>query len=100
MFARVSLEGRSFENRVLVPEEAIVERDDRTLVFVFEPIPDGAVGEGFARWVYVTRGLSNDRYVELVGHEGAEVPGAGTLVVTEGNYTLVHDARVRIAGVR
>jgi len=100
MFARVSLEGRSFENRVLVPEEAIVERDDRTLVFVFEPIPDGAVGEGFARWVYVTRGLSNDRYVELVGGEGSEVPGPGTLVVTEGNYTLVHDARVRIAGVR
>jgi membrane fusion protein (multidrug efflux system) len=98
MFAQVSLEGRSFEDRVLVPEEAIVERDGRTLVFVFEPIHDGPPGEGSARWVYVTSGLSNDRFVELVEKEGTEVPGPGTLVVTAGNYTLIHDARVRIAG--
>ncbi|MGH7589426.1 MAG: efflux RND transporter periplasmic adaptor subunit [Gemmatimonadota bacterium] len=97
MFAQVSLEGRSFEDRVLVPEEAIVERDGRTLVFVFEPLPDGPVEEGSARWVYVRSGLSNDRFVELVEGEGTEVPGPGTLVVTVGNYTLIHDARVRIA---
>jgi membrane fusion protein (multidrug efflux system) len=98
MFAEVKLEGRSFEDRVLVPEEAIVERDGRTLVFVFEPIHDGPPGEGSARWVYVTSGLSNDRFVELLEKEGTEVPGPGTLVVTAGNYTLIHDARVRIAG--
>jgi RND family efflux transporter MFP subunit len=98
MFADVKLEGRSFEDRVLVPEEAIVERDGRTLVFVFEPIHDGPPGEGSARWVYVTSGLSNDRFVELVEKEGTEVPEPGTLVVTAGNYTLIHDARVRIAG--
>jgi membrane fusion protein (multidrug efflux system) len=98
MFAQVSLEGRSFEDRVLVPEEAIVERDGRTLVFVFEPIPEGPAGEGSARWIYVTSGLSNDRYVELVEGEGTEVPEPGALVITAGNYTLIHDARVRIAG--
>jgi HlyD family secretion protein len=98
MFARVSLEGRSFEDRVVVPEEAIVERDDRTLVFVFEPIADGPPGDGVARWAYVTTGLSNDRYVELVEGEGMDPPRPGTLVITGGNYTLLHDARVRIAG--
>jgi hypothetical protein len=36
--------------------------------------------------------------VELLEKEGTEVPGPGTLVVTAGNYTLIHDARVRIAG--
>ncbi|MGH7558048.1 MAG: efflux RND transporter periplasmic adaptor subunit, partial [Gemmatimonadota bacterium] len=97
MFARVSLEGRAFEDRIMVPEEAIVERDDRTLVFVFEPIPDGPSDEGLAKWVYVTTGLSNDRYVELVESEETELPEPGTLIITGGNYTLIHDARVRIA---
>ena len=97
MFARVSLEGLSLVDRVMVPEEAIVERDDRTLVFVFEPISDGARGEGLAKWVYVTTGRSNDRYVELLDTEGADPPAPGSLVITGGNYTLIHDARVRIA---
>lgn len=97
MFARVSLDGRSLEDRVMVPEEAIVPRDDRTLIFVFEPIPDGPPGEGLAKWVYVTAGLSNDRYVELVDIEETDPPAPGTLVITSGNYTLIHDARVRIA---
>ncbi|MGH7564413.1 MAG: efflux RND transporter periplasmic adaptor subunit [Gemmatimonadota bacterium] len=97
MFARVSLEGRAFEDRIMVPEDAIVERDDRTLVFLFEPIPDGPPGEGLAKWVYVTTGLSNDRYVELVEREETELPDLGSLVITDGNYTLIHDARVRIS---
>lgn len=98
MFARVSLEGRSFLNRVLVPGEAVVERDGRSLVFVFEPVPEGPPGAGRARWMYVTTGLSNDRWVELVAGEGTAIPEPGTLVVTTGNYTLIHGARLRIAG--
>lgn len=97
MFARVSLETRSFENRIMVPEEAIVERDGRTLVFVFEPFAEGPPGEGLAKWVYVTTGLSNERDVELVDSEGTDPPAPGTPVVIDGNYTLIHDARVRIA---
>jgi HlyD family secretion protein len=97
MFARVSLEGRSFEDRIMVPKEVIVERDDRKLVFVFESIPDGPHGEGLARWVYVATGMSNDRYVELVESAETELPQPGTLVIAGGNYTLIHDARVRIA---
>lgn len=97
MFARVSLEGRAFEGRIMVPEEAIVEREDRTLVFVFEPITGGLHGAGLAKWVYVTTGLSNERYVELVESEETEIPEPGSLVITGGNYTLIHRARVRIA---
>ncbi|MGH7570582.1 MAG: efflux RND transporter periplasmic adaptor subunit [Gemmatimonadota bacterium] len=97
MFARVSLEGRAFEDRIMVPKEAIVERDDRTLVFVLEPIPDGPPGLGLVKWVYVTTGLANDRYVELVEREETEIPEPRSLVITGGNYTLIHDARVRIA---
>lgn len=97
MFARVSLEGRSFENRIMVPPEAIVERDDRTLVFVFEPFPDGPPGEGLAKWVHVTTGQANDHHVELVDTKETDPPAAGSLVIVGGSYTLTHDARVRIA---
>jgi membrane fusion protein (multidrug efflux system) len=98
MFARVVLDGREFHNHTLVPTEAILERDGRTLVFLFEPLPDGPGGEGLAKWVYVTPGLANDRFVELVENERTEVPEPGRLVLTGGNVTLIHDARVRITG--
>lgn len=96
MFARVVLEGRAFEDRTLVPKEAILERDGRTLVFLFEPAPHGPAGEGVAKWVYVTTGLANDRFVELVEAEGTEVPEPGRLVLTGSHVTLIHDARVRV----
>lgn len=96
MYARVNLEGRALEDRVMVPREAIVERDDRTLVFVFEPLEAGA-GTGRAKWVYVTPGAANSELVALVESEETGVPAPGSLVVTGGHYTLVHDAPVRIA---
>lgn len=97
MFARVMLDGRAFEDRTLVPKTAVLERDGRMLVFLFEPAPDGAPGEGFAKWIYVTTGLANDRFVELVDGDGAKVPEPGRLVLTGGQVTLIHDARVRVA---
>lgn len=97
MFARVMLEGRAFEDRILVPAEAILERDGRSLIFLLEPMPEAAPGEGIARWLYVTTGLSNDELVEIMPGDGTEVPEPGQLVITQGNYTLVHDARVRLA---
>lgn len=96
MYARVVLEGRALEDRVMVPREAIVERDDRFLVFVFESVEEGAE-TGLAKWVYVTPGLGNARMVEVVESDETGVPEAGSLVITGGHYTLVHDAPVRIA---
>lgn len=96
MYARVVLEGRALEDRVVIPREAIVERDERSLVFVFEPGEEGAE-TGLAKWVYVTPGLGNSEVVEVVEAEETDVPAPGSLVVTGGHYTLVHDAPVRIA---
>lgn len=97
MFARVVLEGRGLADRVTVPRDALIERDDRTLVFVFEPIEDRPEVEGLTKWVYVTPGAGNAERVEILENDETDVPEPGSLVVTDGNYTLVHDARVRIA---
>lgn len=94
MYARVRIAARLFPDRILVPREAILERDNRTLVFVFEPGDGG--DRGLAKWTYVTTGLESDEYVEIVPGEGTTVPEPGALVLTEGHFTLIHDARVRI----
>lgn len=92
----VRIAGRLLEDRLFVPPEAIVERDRRPVVFVFEPEAEGAA-TGRAKWTYVTTGAESGRFVELVpDEETGEPPGAGTLVLVDGHATLVHDARVRI----
>ena len=63
MFAEAELQARNFPDRILVPRSAVLERGDRrTMLFVFE--------EGRAKWRYVTTGLENDEFIELV--EGDE----------------------------
>jgi membrane fusion protein, multidrug efflux system len=93
MYARVSLAARRFADRVLVPREAILERDSRFMLFVFE----GEDGVGRAKWRYVNPGLMNDRYVELL-REGPENGFAepGETVLVYGHYTLTHDIQVRL----
>lgn len=95
MYANVEIAGRLLPGRTFVPREAIVERDRRQVVFSFEPAEPGAA-TGVAKWTYVTPGLENDRYVELVAGEETEVPEPGSIVLVDGHATLVHDARVRI----
>lgn len=95
MYADVEIAGRLLSGRTFVPRPAIVERDRRQVVFVFEPeVPGGSTG--LAQWTYVTTGLENDRYVEIVAAEETEVPEPGTVVLVDGHATLTHDARVRI----
>jgi membrane fusion protein (multidrug efflux system) len=88
MYARVSLEARRFADRVLVPRSAVLERDRRTMLFVFEG--------GQAKWRYVTTGLQNDSLVEIVPSAETDSVKPGEVVLTEGHYTLVHDAPVRL----
>lgn len=97
MYARVTLEGPVLENRVTVPREAIVERDRRSLVFVFRPVEPGAE-VGHAKWVYVTTGLSNAERIEILESDAVDGLEPGSLVLTGGHETLVHDASVRITG--
>lgn len=88
MYARVSLEAQRFPDRVLVPREAILERNRRTMLFVYE--------NGRAKWRYVTTGLENEKLVEIVRHPETDFVEPGEIVLTNGHYTLIHDAVVRL----
>ena len=97
MYARVSIEAREFPDRLLVPRSAILERDRRDMLFVYEP--DG--NEGLAKWRYVTTGLMNDSLVEILENPETDMVEPGEIVLIDGHYTLIHDARVRlVANVR
>jgi membrane fusion protein, multidrug efflux system len=93
MYARVSLDARRLPDRVLVPRAALLERDRRAMLFVYEGDERG----GRAKWRYVTPGLANDSVVEIL-NVGVETDSVrpGEVVLTEGHYTLIHDARVRV----
>jgi RND family efflux transporter MFP subunit len=95
MYARVSLDARRFADRILVPRSAILERDRRKMLFVFEPAEEGGT-RGFAKWRYVTTGLENDAYVEIIQNDDTEMVSPGEIVLVAGHHTLVHDARVRV----
>lgn len=88
MYARVELEAQRIPDRILVPREAILERDRRTMLFVHE--------DGRAKWRYVTTGLENDEYVEIVENPETEMVRPGEIVLTGGHFTLTHDANVRL----
>jgi membrane fusion protein, multidrug efflux system len=93
MFARASLAARRFPDRVLVPREAILERDRRNMLFVYE----GDASQGRAKWRYVNPGLMNDTHVEIL-EEGPEqdMVRPGEIVLIGGHQTLTHDAPVRV----
>jgi RND family efflux transporter MFP subunit len=84
MHAEVEVVAEIYEGRLLVPQEAVLVRGGRKLVFVVE--------NGLAKWRYVTTGLENERYIEIL--EGVTEGGP---VIIEGHLTLAHDARVTIA---
>ncbi len=92
MYARVALEAQRFANRVLVPRSAVLERDRRSLLFVYE----GEGSQATAKWRYVTTGLQNDQLVEIVPNTETDSVKPGEVVLTEGHHTLIHDARVRL----
>jgi RND family efflux transporter MFP subunit len=83
MHAEVEVTAEIYEGRLLVPQEAVLVRVGRKLVFVVE--------DGLAKWRYVTTGLENERYVEVL--EGVKERES---VIVEGHLTLAHDARVTI----
>jgi HlyD family secretion protein len=93
MYASVSLAARRFADRIIVPRSAILERDRRTMLFVYEE----SGSSGLAKWRYVNTGLMNDTEVEIVA-EGPETDMVkpGEIVLVGGHYTLTHDARVRL----
>ena len=90
MYARVSLEAQSFPDRILVPRSAILEKDRRTMLFVFE--------DGRAKWRYVTTGLESDFLVEIVPNEagGTSMVEPGEIVLIDNHFYIQHDAAVQL----
>lgn len=92
MYARVALDARHLPDRIIVPRSAILERNRRKMLFVFE----GEGTRGLAKWRYVTTGAENDTMVELVPNPDTEMVKPGEIVLTNGHHTLSHDARIRV----
>lgn len=86
MFAYVKLDAQIFHEKFLVPKPAVLIRDNRKLVFI--------VREGLAKWCYVETGLENEEYVEVLESKFELQPEE--LVITDGHFTLIHDAPVRV----
>lgn len=94
MYARVTLEAQSYPDRVLVPREAIVERDRRQVVFMIRNMDEQ--GRGVSEWRYVTTGLRNDEFVEIVPHEDTSMLSPGEIVLVDGHHYLAHDWPVQL----
>lgn len=84
MHAEVEIAAEVYKDRLLVPQEAVLVRGGRKLVFVVEG--------GQAKWRYIEVGLENENYAEVL--DGVK---EGEKVIVEGHFTLAHDARVSIA---
>lgn len=83
MHTDVEIAAEIYTDRLLVPQDAVLVRTGRKLVFVVE--------EGIAKWRYIEVGLENEDYAEVL--DGVK---EGEVVIIEGHFTLAHDARVRI----
>lgn len=88
MYANVALEAQYFPNKILVPRSAILEKDRREMLFVYE--------DGRAKWRYVTTGLGNDEQVEIVPNEETSMVEPGEMVLVDNHYYLTHDARIEV----
>ncbi|GAB4340945.1 MAG: efflux RND transporter periplasmic adaptor subunit [Calditrichia bacterium] len=86
MFATAKLVVNRYPNRLLVPREAVIVRDQKKLVFI--------VREEKAFWCYVNTGLENDEYIEI--NDSAFDLKAGEPVIVEGHFALAHNAPVEI----
>jgi membrane fusion protein (multidrug efflux system) len=90
MYADVRLEATRLTNRIIVPARAIIERDNRPLVFVAK--------DGRAEWVYVNAGRTNGTDTEILPDSASgEIPlKPGDVVLTEGHLTLTHQAPITL----
>ncbi|MCG2760851.1 MAG: efflux RND transporter periplasmic adaptor subunit [Candidatus Delongbacteria bacterium] len=88
MSGNVKIEGRIYNDKVIVPNEAILTRDNRKLVFIAK--------ENKAKWVYVTTGLSNYNITEIILEKEDPKLKLGDKVIISNNYTLAHDADIII----
>lgn len=86
LFAYVDLETGRLANRLLVPVEAVLERQERELVF--------RVHEGRALWTYISTGERSGKWIEVT--EGLN---DGDLVAVGNHFALAHEAPVEATSV-
>jgi len=83
MHAEVEIAAEIYRDKLIVPQDALLVRGGRKLVFVVEG--------GLAKWRYVEVGVENEAFAEIL--DGVK---EGELVITEGHFTMAHDARVTV----
>jgi RND family efflux transporter MFP subunit len=83
MYAELEVAGDVHGSRISVPREAVLERDQRLLVF-------RAAG-GRAEWQYVETGLESRDRIEITSGVAE-----GDTVLTAGHLTLAHGAPVQV----
>jgi RND family efflux transporter MFP subunit len=88
MRGNVKIESKIYFDKIIVPNEAILTRDNRKLVFM--------VQDDKAKWVYVKTGLSNFNYTEIILDKKDPKLKLGDNIVVTNNYTLAHDADVKV----
>ncbi len=72
---------REIENKLIIPKSAVLARQGKKVVFVYE--------KGKAKWVYVTTGYENSTMVSI--EKGLK---EGDEVIYENNLGLSHEANV------
>ena len=93
-YATVRVDAVEYPNRIMVPRAAILQRSGRDLVLVYKPEPEGDAGT--AEWRYVTVGLLNEEYAEIVENPETKMVEPGEIVLVNGHYTVAHDTDVRL----
>lgn len=94
-YAEAHLDGERLPDRILVPRQAVIERDRRTLVFLFE----GEGDTGTAMWQYVRTGRENGEMIEIIEDpedSSTRLLNPGEVVLVDGHYSLTHGATVRM----
>jgi RND family efflux transporter MFP subunit len=94
MFAWASMDARSYPDRILIPREALLERDRRPMVFMASGMDEE--GNGFSEWRYVTPGQRNETHVEILLSDETSVLRAGEIVLVDGHHTLAHQVPIRL----
>jgi RND family efflux transporter MFP subunit len=94
MYATVRLDAVEYPDRIMVPRSAILQRSGRDLVLVYKAEPESA--HGVADWRYVTVGLMNEEFVEIVPNPETKMVEPGEIVLVNGHYTVGHDMDIRL----
>lgn len=88
MFGNVRIQGEVYRGVLIVPKKAVVMRDNRPVIFVYQSVGDEM---GLSKWFYVELGRENEQYYEIKSGINA-----GDTIIVEGNYNLAHDSKVRL----